>query len=413
MALRRVVITGMGAICGLGHNLDEVWGNLIAGKSGISQIEQIDTSNLPVTIAGEIKNFKISDDILEPKEQERYDRFIHLALHSCFEAWAKSGVNFKDYSPEMVGCILGTGMGGFPRVEDTHSIYLEKGPRRVSPFFIPSVIPNMCSGLLSIKLGLQGINYTVSSACASSAHALQVAMQEIQLGRQDVMITGGTESVLSNLTICGFANMKALSKRNDEPTRASRPFDKDRDGFIMGEGAAALILEDYEKAKARGANIIAEVLSCGASSDANHITSPHPEGHGAIQAMKQALRLGGIKPSDIDYINAHGTSTPMGDVIETKAIKEVFGTHAYDLTVSSTKSMIGHLLGAAGGIETIFCAKAMQDGIIPPTINLENLDEGCDLNYSANEKTNKEVNIALNNSFGFGGTNSCTILKKV
>jgi 3-oxoacyl-[acyl-carrier-protein] synthase II len=413
MSRNRVVITGMGAITGLGHDLKSTWNSLIEGKSGVSTIENIDTSALPVKFAGEVKNFTLSEEILSLKEQAKYDRFIHLAIHATYEAWKAAGMNLNDYKPERVGCILGTGMGGFPRIEESYQTFLAKGHRRISPFFIPSVIPNMCSGLITIQLGLKGINYTASSACASSAHAIQMAAQEIQLGRQDVVISGGCESVLSALTISGFNSMKALSRRNDDPTKASRPFDKDRDGFVMAEGAGVLILENYEKAKARGANIICELVGFGASSDANHITAPHPEGAGAIQAMKQCLEDAGALPKEVGYVNAHGTSTPMGDAIETKAIKEVFGEHSRDLVVSSTKSMIGHLLGAAGGMETIVCAMALQEGIIPPTINLDNPSEDCDLNYSANKMTKKELIYALNNSFGFGGTNSCTLLKKV
>lgn len=409
----RVAITGMGAICGLGHSLNEVWNKMIEGKSGVSTIESIDTSKIPVNFAGEIKNFEISDALLSPKEKARYDKFIHLALHSTHEAWKQAGLNFDIYPAERVGCILGTGIGGFPQIESGHEVFLEKGARRVSPFFIPSVIPNMSSGLITIKLGLKGISYTLASACASAAHALQAAAQEIQLGRQDVVISGGSESTLSNLTIAGFASMKALSRRNDEPQKASRPFDKDRDGFVMGEGAGILILENYEKAKARGAKIYAEIVGTGASSDANHITAPHPEGHGAIQAIKQCLDDAGALPTEVGYINAHGTSTPLGDGIETNAIKEVFGDYAYNLVVSSTKSMTGHLLGAAGGIESIACVMAINEGIIPPTINLDNPSEECDLNYSANKMTKKDIIYALNNSFGFGGTNSCTLFKKV
>ncbi|MBL7665159.1 MAG: beta-ketoacyl-ACP synthase II [Bacteriovoracaceae bacterium] len=413
MALQRVAITGMGAICGLGHNLNEIWNNLIEGKSGISKIELLNTDQLPVQIAGEIKNFKLSPELLIEKDHDKFDRFIHLALHSTAEAWKQSGIAEEDYKAEKIGCILGTGMGGFPGIETTHSTFMEKGARRVSPFFIPSVIPNMSSGLISIQRGFKGINYTISSACASSAHAIQVAAQEIMLGRQDVMITGGSESVISNLTISGFASMKALSKRNDEPTKASRPFDKDRNGFVMAEGAGILVIENLEKAKARGAHIIAELVGFGASADANHITSPHPEAAGAIQAINQCLEQANVSPNEVGYINAHGTSTPQGDVIETKAIKNVFKDHAYKLVVSSTKSMTGHLLGAAGGLETIICAMALKTGKIPPTINLDAPDAECDLNYSAHKMTKKDFQYALNNSFGFGGTNSSLLLKKI
>jgi len=413
--MKRVAITGMGITCGLGHNLKEVWGNILEGKPGISLIEQIPTEHLTVKIAGEIKNFQLSNDILPEKEHARYDRFIHLGLHSTHEALTHAGLSKDDwqgYAPEKVGCVLGVGMGGFPFIEAQHKVYMEKGPRRVSPFFIPSIIPNMASGLISIQNGIKGINYTIASACASAAHAISTAAMEIQTGRQDVMITGGTESVISDMTITGFANMKALSRRNDDPGKASRPFDTGRDGFIMGEGAGILILEDYDKAKARGATIYAEVVGHGSSSDAYHITAPHPEGLGACQAMQSSLDMAGIKPELVGYINAHGTSTPLGDIGETNAIKKTFGDHAYNLHVSSTKSMTGHLLGAAGGIESVFCTMALHTGNLPPTINLDNQDPECDLNYVPNKSISKTVDYALNNSFGFGGTNCSLILKR-
>lgn len=413
--MKRVAITGMGITCGLGHNLKEVWANAIEGKPGISHIEQIDTENLAVKIAGEIKNFKLSDEILPEKEHSRYDRFIHLGLHATDEAIRDAGFtpkNWGDYDPEKVGCLLGVGMGGFPVIESQHSTYLERGPRRVSPFFIPAIIPNMASGLITIQYDMKGINYTIASACASAAHAISAATMEIQTGRQDVVITGGTESVISDMTISGFANMKALSRRNDEPARASRPFDTGRDGFVMGEGAGIIVLEDYDKAKARGAKIYAEVVGHGSSSDAYHITAPHPEGLGAMACMKQSLAMAGITPDKVGYINAHGTSTPLGDIGETNAIKKTFGDHAYNLHVSSTKSMTGHLLGAAGGVETVFCAMALHTGDLPPTINLEDQDPECDLNYVPNKSIKANPDYALNNSFGFGGTNCSLILKR-
>jgi len=413
MKLNRVAVTGMGAICGLGHTLEEVWSNAIAGKPGISTIENQVTENWPVTFGGEIKNFKLNPELMELKDQDRFDLFNQYALHCTDQALKQSGLLEAKYNPEKIGIIFGTGLGGFPHIESNHKLYLEKGPRRVSPFFIPSVIPNMPEGLISIKWGFKGINFALASACASSAHAIGVAATEILLGRQDAMITGGTEGVITGFTIAGFASMKALSKRNEEPHRASRPYDTARDGFVMGEGAGILVLENYEKAKARGAKIIAEIVGFGASSDAHHFTAPHPEGLGAMICMNQALEMAGIAKEQIQYINAHGTSTPLGDVAETQAIKKVFGSHAYDLRVSSTKSMTGHLLGAAGGLESIFCIKALETGILPPTINLENQDPECDLNYVPNvsQKTNPEF--ALNNSFGFGGTNSSTIFRKV
>lgn len=412
MKIHRVAITGIGSICGLGHSTEEIWKNAINGKPGITKIEKQNTESWPVGIAGEVKNFKLSENLMPLKDQDRFDLFNHYALHAGNEALLQSGVLNADYKKENMGIILGTGLGGFPHIEMHHQIYLEKGARRVSPFFIPSVIPNMAPGLLSIHFGFRGINFSIASACASSAHAIGIAASEIMMGRQDVVLTGGTEAVITGYTIAGFASMKALSKRNDEPHRASRPYDKDRDGFVMGEGAGIIVLENLEKAKARGARIIAEVVGFGSSSDAYHITAPHPEGEGAITCMEQTIHLSGIDKSQVGYINAHGTSTPLGDVAETNAIKKVFGDHAYQLAVSSTKSMTGHLLGAAGGLESIFCIKALETGMLPPTINLENPDVGCDLNYVANKSQQKNIEYALNNSFGFGGTNSSTLFKK-
>jgi 3-oxoacyl-[acyl-carrier-protein] synthase II len=413
MKLNRVAVTGMGAICGLGNSLDEVWKNALAGKSGITTLERQVTEGWPVTFGGEVKNFKLDESLMSLKDQDRFDLFNQYALHSADEAIKQSGLLEAKYAPGKIGTIFGTGLGGFPHIEANFRVFLEKGPRRVSPFFIPSVIPNMPEGLVSIHYGFQGINFAVASACASSAHAIGLAASEIMMGRQDAMITGGTEGVITGYTIAGFASMKALSKRNDEPHRASRPYDIARDGFVMGEGAGILVLENYDKAVARGARIIAEVMSFGASSDAYHITAPHPEGSGALLCMEQTMELSGVRKEEVGYVNAHGTSTPLGDVAETQAIKKVFGAHAYNLNVSSTKSMTGHLLGAAGGLESIFCIKALETGILPPTINLENQDPLCDLDYVANQPKKKDIMYALNNSFGFGGTNSSTLFKKV
>lgn len=412
MKLNRVAVTGMGAICGLGNSLDEVWKNALAGKSGITSIARQSTEGWPVTFAGEVKDFKLDFSLMAEKDQDRFDLFNQYALHCADEAIKQAGLLEAKYAPEKVGIIFGTGLGGFPHIEANHKIFLEKGARRVSPFFIPSVIPNMPEGLISIHYGFKGINFAVASACASSAHALGLAATEIMMGRQDAMLSGGTEGVITGYTIAGFASMKALSKRNEEPHRASRPYDVDRDGFVMGEGAGVLVLENYDKAVARGARIIAEIVGFGASSDAHHITAPHPEGLGALLCMEQTLELSGVAKEDVGYVNAHGTSTPLGDVAETEAIKKVFGSHSYKMHVSSTKSMTGHLLGAAGGLESIFCIKALETGILPPTINLENQDPKCDLDYVANQSKKKDIMYALNNSFGFGGTNSSTLFKK-
>ncbi len=413
MQLQRVAVTGIGAICGLGNSIEEIWANALEGKPGISKVEKQDTSEWPVNFAGEVKNFKLSDELMPPKEQDRFDLFNHFALHASDAALKQSGVLQAGYPATRIGVMLGTGLGGFPHIEMHHKTFLEKGARRVSPFFIPSVIPNMAPGLMAIHWGLRGVNFSIASACASSAHAIGAAASEIMLGRQDAMITGGTEAVITPYTIAGFASMKALSKRNDEPHRASRPFDVDRDGFVMGEGAGIIVLENFDKAKARGARIIAEVVGWGATNDSYHITAPHPEGEGTVPCMQQALDQAGLAPEAVGYINAHGTSTPVGDVAETNAIKRVFGAHAKKLAVSSTKSMTGHLLGAAGGLESIFCIKALETGMLPPTINLDNQDPQCDLDYVANRARRSEIQYALNNSFGFGGTNSSTLFKKV
>jgi len=411
MELNRVAVTGISAMCGVGNSMDEVWANLIEGKSGISTIPDIDLEKWPVQFAGQVKGFEISEDLLDKKEQPRFDRFIHFALHCADEAIKQANL-IGAYDPYMVGSIFGTGLGGLPEIEKTASILENKGPRRVSPFFIPAFIPNMAPGKISMRYNFRGVNYATSSACASASHAIGAAVSEIMLGRQDAIVTGGSEAVLTNLSFAGFASMKALSKWNDKPSQASRPFDIDRNGFVMGEGAGIIILENYEKAKARGAKILAEVVGFGATADAYHITSPHPEGEGTVPCMLQALKNANIKPEDIDYINAHGTSTPLGDIAETNAIKKVFGDHAKKLNVSSTKSMHGHLLGAAGGLESVICIKALIEGVIPPTINLDNQDPECDLNYTPNKAIKRDITYALNNSFGFGGTNSTTIFKK-
>lgn len=412
MKINRVAITGISSICGLGNNLEEVWNNLISGKSGISKVENVDEAMWPVRIAGQVKNFSLSEDLLSLKEQDRYDRFIHFALHCSDEALKMSGLLKTKFNPYKVGCILGTGLGGFPLIEKNHQTYLEKGPRRVSPFFIPSFIPNMATGKIAMNYNFRGINHTISSACASGAHSIGAGATEIMLGRCDAMVVGGSEAVLSPLTFAGFAAMKALSKNNDNPESASRPFDQDRDGFIMGEGGGILILENLEVAKKRGAKILAEVVGFGATDDAYHITSPNPDGEGTIPCMQAALDMAKIKASEVGYINAHGTSTKVGDIAETNAIKKVFGEYANSVDISSTKSMTGHLLGAAGGLESVFCVQALLNGVLPPTINLEKQDPECDLNYVANTAKKKEIKYALNNSFGFGGTNSTTIFKK-
>lgn len=412
MKLARVAVTGLSAICGLGSSSHDVWNNAISGSNGIHPLApELKTENCPIDYAGVNLHFKIDDDLLAPREQDRYDRFIHFALQASREALLDTGYHSDIYPAHRVGSILGVGMGGFPYTENFHQIFLEKGGRRVSPFFIPSIIPNMAPGLISITHGLKGSNYSVASACASSGHAIANAAMEIQLGHQDMIVTGGSEAVVTAFTSTGFSNMKALS-RNTNPAQASRPFDKDRDGFVMGEGAGVLILENYDKALARGAKIYAELVSYASNSDAYHITAPHPEGLGAAKCMSMAIERAGIHYTDIDYVNAHGTSTPLGDVAETNAIKNVFKEHAYKLLVSSTKSMTGHLLGAASGIESFFCVKTLETQIAPPTRNLDNPDEKCDLDYIPHTARAGKFEYVLNNSFGFGGTNSSLIFKK-
>lgn len=414
MKTNRVAITGMGAICGLGNDLGQIWNGLIEGRSGISFLESPNVSpeKTSVKIAGQIKNFVLDEEILSAKDASKYDSFILYSLKATHEALANAGLLMNSpYAPSKCGAILGVGMGGFPIIERQIDLFNEKGERRVSPFFIPSLIPNMASGVLTIRYGLKGVNYTTSSACASASHAISNAYFEIASGRQDMVISGGSESVISNLPFCGFNNMKALSK-NPDPLKASRPFDKSRDGFVMGEGAGVLILENLEKAKARGAPIYAEIVGMGYSSDAHHITAPHPTGEGASDCMIMAIGSAGIAPEQVGYINAHGTSTPLGDVAETLAIKKTFKEYSKKLQISSTKSMSGHLLGAAGGFESIVCVMALKEAILPPTINLDESDPECDLDYIPNKARKCQVEYALNNSFGFGGTNSSLIFKK-
>ncbi|RLA61901.1 MAG: beta-ketoacyl-[acyl-carrier-protein] synthase II [Epsilonproteobacteria bacterium] len=410
----RVAVTGMGAISGMGNSLDEIWKNLIEGKSGISHIKRdsFDVEQIPVNIAGVVKDFELDVEILSPKEAAKYDTFIHYALHGANEALNQANLlENSPYAPGKTGTIIGVGMGGFPIIEKTINTFNERGARRVSPFFIPSIVPNMASGVVSLRFNLKGVNYTTSSACASGSHAISAAYHEIQSGRQDMMVTGGSEGVISNLPFAGFCSMRALSK-NKNPLEASRPFDKDRDGFVMGEGAGILVLENWDKAVARGAQIYGEVVGTGYSSDAHHITAPHPEGEGAAACMEMSLYTAGIAPEAVGYVNAHGTSTPLGDIAETKALKKAFGNHAKNLLISSSKSMSGHLLGASGGFESIVCLKALYEKILPPTINLVNQDPECDLDYIPNKARAVEVEYALNNSFGFGGTNSTLIFKR-
>ncbi len=411
MNKRRVVITGLGLITPLGVGVESSWEAFVEGKSGIGKITRFDASDLPVQIAGEVKDFDPSFYI-EQKEIKKMDRFIHFALAASSMAIEDSRLQITEENAERVGVIIGSGIGGLPAIEHYHKIYLEKGYRRITPFFIPMLIINLASGQVSIKFGAKGPNSAVATACATGSHAIGDAFRIIQRGEADVMIAGGTESVITPLAIGGFAVMKALSTRNNEPERASRPFDIDRDGFVMGEGAGIVIMESLDYAKARGAKIYAEIVGYGMTSDAFHITAPAPGGEGAATCMSLALKDAGVTPEVVDYINAHGTSTKYGDEIETAAIKKVFGEHAYRLSVSSTKSMTGHLLGAAGGVEAIVSVLSICHDIIPPTINLDNPDPECDLDYVPHRARHRNVNYALSNSFGFGGTNASLLFRK-
>jgi 3-oxoacyl-[acyl-carrier-protein] synthase II len=411
MTKRRVVITGVGMITPLGVSTDESWDGLIAGRPGIKKITQFDASAFPTQIAGEVVGFNPEDHI-EPKEIKKMDRFIHFALAAASMAMKDSGLKITAENAERTGVIVGSGMGGLHAIEHYHSVYLEKGPRRISPFFIPMLIVNLAAGQISIRFGAKGPNSAPATACATGSHSIGDAFKIIQRGDADAMIAGGTEAVITPLGIGGFNSMKALSTRNHEPDKASRPFDIDRDGFIMGEGAGILILESLESATDRGARIYAEMAGYGMTADAYHITSPSPGGEGAARCMELALKDAGVLASDIEYINAHGTSTKYGDELETIAIKTVFREHAYKLCISSTKSMTGHLLGAAGGVEAVITILCMHHENVPPTINLDNPDPECDLDYIPHKARKMSVNYALTNSFGFGGTNACLVFKK-
>lgn len=411
--MRRVVITGLGAITPLGNNVQDFWQGLIEGKSGIDVIKRFDpySYKLPVVIAGEVKDFDPTQ-YLDKKDAKRMSDFVKFAVVAAKEAVKDSGLEVDKIDPTKAGVIVGTGIGGLRDIEDQQQVLLEKGARRVSPFFIPSGISNMASGYISIEFGFKGPNSCVVTACATGTHSIGDAFKIIQRGDADIMIAGGTESAITPLGIAGFANMKALSTRNEEPQKASRPFDAERDGFVMGEGAGILVLEELEHAKKRGAKIYAEVVGYGMTGDAYHITAPCSDADGAKRVISMALNDARLNPEEIDYINAHGTSTPLNDKVETLAIKEVFKDHAYKLKVSSIKSMIGHLLGAAGGVEAVATAKTIETGIIPPTINYEHPDHDCDLDYVPNKAIEYPVKAAISNSFGFGGTNACLAFKK-
>ncbi|MNW38334.1 3-oxoacyl-[acyl-carrier-protein] synthase 2 [compost metagenome] len=406
----RVVVTGMGVVTALGKDLDTFWNNITNGKSGVSHIESFDVSEYPTQIAASVKDFN-PEDYIDRKEARKMDRFVQFAVTAASSALRDSGLNIaEDTDPERVGVMIGSGIGGLGTWEDQHNILLQKGPKRVSPFFIPMMIANMASGHVSILFGAKGPNSTAVTACATGTHSIGDSYKLIQRGDADVMICGGAEATIRPTGLAGFCSMRAMSTRNDEPEKASRPFDSGRDGFIMGEGSGVLILESLEHAQKRGAKIYAEVIGYGLSGDAHHMTEPDP--NGPERCMKMALRDAGIDPKEVDYINAHGTSTPVGDRSETIAIKRALGDHAYKVAISSTKSMTGHLLGAAGGVEGVICGLTLQNGVIAPTINLDNPDPECDLDYVPNEARQCDVQVAMSNSFGFGGHNATIILKK-
>lgn len=409
MASRKVVITGMGMVTAVGLDRDTSWAAIKAGKNGVGPLQGFDLEDFKTTFAAQVNDFD-PHAVMEPKEARKADRFVQLGMAAAVQAMEQADIK-QVADPYRAGVIIGSGIGGMLTFEDQHSKLIKRGPRGVSPLFIPMMIGDMAAGLVSIRYGFRGANYCTVSACASGGHAIGASYDQIVLGHADVMITGGAEAAICNMAVSGFGNMKALSTRNDDPARASRPFDVERDGFVLGEGAGIMVLEAEEHALARGAEILGEVCGYGMTGDAYHMTQPDTEGRGAVNSMQQAIRTAGLVPADVGYINAHGTSTFFNDKVETGAIKQVFGDHARQLKISSTKSMIGHLLGAAGGVEAVVTALALKDGILPPTINLENPDPDCDLDYCPLEAVKQDVEYALSNSFGFGGHNVTLCLR--
>ncbi len=407
---RRVVVTGLGMVTALGTGVEKNWEAVCAGKSGIGPVTRFDASEYKSRIAGEVKDFR-SEDFMDKQQVRRFDIFIHYGIASARMAMDDSGLKIHSGNAHRVGCVTGSGLGGLSMIEHFHETLLAKGPGRISPFFIPGIIPNMLPGQISIEFGARGPNTSIETACAASCHAVGESFRMIREGYADAMITGGSESVVTPLAFGGFCSMKALSTRNDDPQKASRPFDRDRDGFIIGEGAGILIIEELNHALERGAHIYAEISGYGLSGDAYHVSAPDPEGAGAISCMKMAIESAGLKIEDVDYINAHGTSTQLNDLAETKAMKAVFGEHAYKMAVSSTKSMTGHILGGTGGVEAIFSVLTIKNGIIPPTINYETPDPECDLDYVPNKARKSNVKVAMSNSFGFGGTNGSLLFQ--
>jgi len=408
----RVVVTGMGMVSPLGHNVSESWAAVLAGKSGAAPITSFDASAFATQFSASVKNLDLSPYLSE-KEARKVDPFIQYGMAAGIQAVEDSGLQVTPENAERIGCLIGSGIGGLGSIEETSITIKERGPRRISPFFVPGSIINMIAGNLSIRYGFKGANIAVTTACTTGTHCIGLAAREIMFGYADAMICGGSEMATTPVGIGGFAAARALSTRNDDPTRASRPWDKDRDGFVLGDGAGVLVLEEYQHALARGAKIYAEVIGFGTSADAFHMTSPPEDGEGAARSMRNALKDADISAADVQHINAHGTSTPAGDLAECRAVKSVFGEHAYSLTVSSTKSMTGHLLGAAGAIETIFTVMAIKDRIAPPTINLDNPEAECDLNFVAHKAQPQTIQVALNNSFGFGGTNGTLVFRRI
>ena len=409
---RRVVVTGLGCVSPIGNTVADAWAALIEGKSGIATITKFDATPFSTRFAGEVKGFNI-EDYIPGKEARHMDAFIHFGMAAGIQAIQDSGLTATDENAERIGVVVGSGIGGLPMIEETHAELVSRGPRRISPFFVPASIINMISGHLSIKYGFKGPNLAIVTACTTGLHCIGAAARMIEYGDADVMVAGGAESTVSPLGVGGFAAARALSARNDDPATASRPWDKDRDGFVLGEGAGVMVLEEYEHAKARGAKIYAEVLGFGMSADAHHMTAPLDDGDGARRCMVSALNNAQINPDQVDYVNAHGTSTPLGDVAETIAIKRSLGDHAKKVVVNSTKSMTGHLLGGAGGLESVFTVLAVHQQLSPPTINIFNQDPACDLDYCANIARKMPINIAVKNSFGFGGTNGTLVFGKV
>lgn len=412
MSKRRVVVTGLGILSPVGNTVSQAWENILAGKSGISRITRFDASSFASQVAGEVKDFDVTQ-FLSAKEARRMDIFIHYGMVAAMEAVKDAGIVVTEENAERIGVNIGSGMGGLPMIEDTHSIYLEGGARKISPFFVPGTIINMVAGNISIMYGFKGPNLAMVTACTTATHCIGDSARMIEYGDADIMIAGGAEATITPLAIGGFSSARALSTRNDDPATASRPWDKGRDGFVMGEGAGILVLEEYEHAKARGAKIYCEVPGFGMSADAHHMTAPCEDGSGAARCVVNALRVAGINPDQVNYVNAHGTSTPLGDLAETKAVKRCFGDHAKKLAVNSTKSMTGHLLGAAGGVEAVFSALSVYHQVSPPTINIFEQDPECDLDYVANTARDMKIDVAISNSFGFGGTNGTLVFRRI